>query len=166
MKNPELFHKTVGILVNAYFKGTLREGDPCGCAVGNLIAANCGYKIQNDEWYDKNGNIVIPNWSAVHNVGNFLAALKELYIGEKRTSISKEIGLEQLHSTGYTEYETCKIEYAFERADLSECEIDDIDSEMYIQLMSVVDCLIEIHEGNETEKSEAKALFNKELIAG
>src|SRR5688572_25079170 len=49
MKNKPLYHKTVDILVQAYFDDTLVSGHQCGCAVGNLVAANMGIRlIKND----------------------------------------------------------------------------------------------------------------------
>lgn len=42
MKRPELYQKTVDILVKAYFDDTLQHGNCYACAVGNIIAGNCG----------------------------------------------------------------------------------------------------------------------------
>ena len=149
MKNKELFTKTVNILVDAYFKNTLQHGNCAACAVGNIIACNMGIKFRIsavcDGFYTWDGLKV--SWNKVfvtpfnhqqHNEFN--------YEGEAK---------EQIDSTGYTWQELAKVEFAFETAYEGKSE----DDYMFNGLMSVVDVLIEIHEGNETEKETAKELF-------
>lgn len=47
MKNKELYQKSVDILLDAYNNRELAHGEPCGCAVGNLVRANCiGLKVR------------------------------------------------------------------------------------------------------------------------
>lgn len=134
MKNPELFHKTVGILVKAYFDGTL-EHSICGCAVGNLICANMNMDIRRFS----------PNWNRVFcttvmsgsefNICNYLGKAKE-----------------QIDSTGYSPYDLSLIEKAFETG-------DSLRTNTYLGLMSVVDTLMQIHSATKTEAQQAKELF-------
>jgi hypothetical protein len=46
MKRQELYNNTVDILVQAYFNDTLAHCDCSACAVGNMIAGNCGYELK------------------------------------------------------------------------------------------------------------------------
>lgn len=151
MKNQELFDRTIGILVNAYFKGILTHGDPCGCAIGNLILGNnqCikyigGGKMES-KWQYETGEIKsIPYW-----------AWYQVY-GEKIHN-ADERGLKELQSTGYNFYQTCAIEKAFESAEVR----SNIDGG-FNGLMSVCDALMQVHEATEEEISQAKRLFVKE----
>lgn len=64
MKNKELFDKTIGILVNAYLNDTLENANCHACAVGNLVATNCGYEMiqsENGCMWQKNGDMVNAN---------------------------------------------------------------------------------------------------------
>lgn len=148
MKNKELFDRTIGILVKAYQNDTLQHSNCYACAIGNLVAANNGVKIQKIEnrfvWDNSK-----PEWQAIHSFCNGRQSFDNPVWGNTYE------GLNQLLSTGYTTKETAKIEYAFEMAEYG----DNQDTYMFNGLMSVVDALMEIHEGNETEIAEAKQLF-------
>lgn len=154
MKNPELFHKTVGILVKAYLEGSLTHGTGCGCAVGNLILANNPdikfiNKGPDSSWILPNGvETIYPYWNWVHNTGSKY---------EDDGTVGYEYGLNELLSTGYSISQTFQIENAFERA-VSWREKDRV----YLSLMVVVDVLMQIHEATPEEAIKAKALFVKD----
>jgi len=163
MKNPELFHKSIGILVNAFINETLTHKKCCACAIGNLIAGNNGYNPKDsatigsrESWLIQRPGSSIPTviiptyWTDVHCGGS---------MRKGRTEYPSVAGIKQLESTGYNIYQTCQIEAAFENVLY---EMNDKDG--YNGLMRVVDVLIGIHEGTEDEKKTAKALFVKEAV--
>jgi hypothetical protein len=133
MKRTDLYNKTVNILVEAYFNDTLKHGNPCACAVGNLIAANKGIKIFENfmgelEWFG-----VSPDW----------------WFHKNRI---------QAESTGYLHAEVLLIEKTFESAPMGQTE----DEWMFNGLMAVIEVLDEIHENKDTEVTQkSKALFSK-----
>ncbi len=146
MKNQELFHKTVNILVQAYLKGTLKHMDPCACLVGNLIAANMNYKVSQNLWEDSNGKVQSFTWY------NLIMANRGYECFAYLNEAKKEIEV-----TGYGLEDIIKLESAFEEADRGQSRED----WMFNGLMDGIDCLCEIHEVNEESKAEAKALFIK-----
>ena len=150
MKNAELFHKTISILVKAYQNETLTHSSPCACAVGNLIcAANNINLIPNldelNSWRKYVWERDSPNW-----YWGLIRRIDENYYNK---------GLEQIANTGYSVSEITKIERAFE----SVCDrpYTYIDEDGFLGLMAVVDALMIIHEANEEEVKEAKSLFVK-----
>lgn len=150
MKNEQLFNKTVSILVNAYHHGTLVYSSVCACAVGNLIAANCGFKIINVdgklEWDDANAL-----WGSDINYGEGTVSIQNDYWTPK--------AMEQIKSTGYNIHEIAKIEQAFFKGQAYGSE-----DRNFPALMKVIDVLMEIHEANEVQVKEAKQLFIKETV--
>lgn len=152
MKNKEQFDWAIGVLVKAYFNETLRRLNCAACAVGNLVAAANNYeKFYFNNWTDKEGNAVAGLWAHVHRVTTTGYQIKNLYRPYKSGDLHRwNAGKAQLESTGYTIEETAKIERAFETGG----------KDMFHGLMAVVDCLIEIHEGTEEEKEEAKEMFS------
>lgn len=70
MNRPELFVKSVDILVDAYKKGNLLNGEPCNCAVGNLVAYRKGTYYYNADWYDLVGALRTLNINSKDNCGN------------------------------------------------------------------------------------------------
>lgn len=142
MKNKELFDLTIGILVKAYLGNNLDQMDCAACAVGNLVSANLGYKwVENNEWEDKEGKLIIPSW----DFGRLLSSRK---LCPKRLSAQ---GRKEIRSTGYTASQLLYIEVAF-------MDTED-ENDNYTGLMNVVDTLMLIHEANETEVKQAKELF-------
>ncbi len=153
MQRPELYQKTVDILVQAYFNDTLEHGNPCGCAVGNIIAANLGKKI----------TMVTPTHAS-----------KLGWDGDKNSSglwydcirrpgdlLSNESKIE-IKSSGYSVPEIIKIESAFEGARPSFRNKDD--DTMFNGLMAVIEALDRIHENTDTElTTTTKKRFNKTL---
>jgi hypothetical protein len=172
MKNKELFDKTVSILVKAYFEGTLRHTDPCGCAVGNLIAFNNNYKIVGSledavrlRWKNQIDSTVKQRWCSVHICGDFTRSFTEFdskrgHLDDATKKKRLEIGVKQLKSTGYTPTQTALIERAFE-IDWELTDIGDGDSDGFKGLMAVVDVLQEIHECTDEERDTAKQMFVK-----
>jgi len=148
MKNPELFHKTIGILVNAYFKGKLAHGDCAACAVGNICANYVpilkGKSVSEDDF----NNAI---WIYAFGTNKGIQHIEPLYY---RGNVKKVIDL-----TGYSLYQLAAIEKAFETADKG-CYGDEW---MFNGLMSVCDTLMQIHEATNEEIKEAKSLFVKEL---
>jgi len=161
MKNEALYNKTVGILVDAYFNDTLQHGNCHACAVGNLVAANCGYKFvpNRDEERNHVERIIwhnhIPEWPDVHSV-----FLRRVYIPgtnsqRLRPELFKGRAKLQIESTGYTFLETAAIEKAFENVPFLGNEED----YMFNGLMAVIDALDKIHENTDattTQKTKNK----------
>jgi hypothetical protein len=146
IKEP-LYHKTIGILVDAYFDDTLQHGNCSACAVGNLVAAAKGCTP----------NELRPHWQSIHFV---METTNGYFFKTKSLFTNPEIGLNQLRSTGYTEFETAEIEWAFETAPKGNSE----DEWMFNGLMAVIDCLDKIHQVNDVNVSEAsKKRFVKVL---
>lgn len=149
MKNKELFEKTVGILVNAYRNNTLRHGDCQACAVGNIIAANCGIDgtMSRTEWKEKTGEVALLGWGSVFMTGECYQRINE--------SKYKGAAKFQIDSTGYTWKELAKIEYAFETAPKGNND----DDWMLNGLLSVYNVLCDIHEVDPTEVEEGEEVF-------
>lgn len=143
MIKEELYKRSIDVLSRAYLEGHLEHGDPCGCAVGNMVAASCGFKIVQTKYEGlawKQDGVDFPTYW-----WNFLA-----FKDDERAAIS------QIHQTGYTVTEVIKIEKAFESVSL--CN----DHDGYLGLMAVVECLGHIHEVNdEAITKESMAKFQK-----
>lgn len=142
MKNESLFHKTVNILVQAYLNDTLVPSMCSACAVGNLVAANCGYKIDMDMPLYK--GFVRPMW-------------QKLVWSNKEHEVTDETYY-QIQSTGYSVDELRQIERAFMNGGYP-YDFDENSPDYTLKLYQVVDLLCDIHEMNDTIKEEAKALF-------
>lgn len=135
MKNPELFHKTVGILVKAYLNESLVHNSCQACAIGNIIY-NIDRKFHDSLNYDEHLAYVVS--------------------GETQITIKNKLSpihLKQLSMTGYTINDIIKIERSFEA--VRECK----DESGYKGLMNVVNTLSKIHKTTEVETSQAKDLF-------
>lgn len=155
MKKKELFDRTISILVKAYMDGTLLHGNCYACAVGNLVAGHMGYGYVHNEIINE------PVWNCEPNKkynprGTWFGLLNEAkHMSEKEIERANE----QIAITGYTLKGISYIEHCFENPD----EIDYLssDNDGYFGLMSVCDALMQIHQCNETEITEAKQLFVK-----
>lgn len=150
MKNETLYHKTVDILVQAYFNDTLQHRSCAACAVGNIIAANMGLIVicgnHGARWKER-----ATNWSDV-----FIT-----YFGSQRISVHAYKGeaKEEINSTGYNFYQLAKIEHAFETASRQ-------GDYMFNGLMAVIDQLDIIHENTDTATTKAtKNKFTHSLPA-
>lgn len=156
MNHKEKFNETVGILVRAYMNGALLHGHPCGCAVGNLIAAKIGARV----------NVVdedVAEWIQFNeaNMDGF-DWYKRLYPNRVRSG-NPDLGAVQIAITGYSLKEIASIELAFESTVMRDngCVSIELDADGHAGLMAVVDVLAEIHGIDLTEKESAKLLFVK-----
>lgn len=152
------FEKTVNVLVQAYLNDTLKHGDCCACAVGNIIAASIGCEMvkprehvkSSFEWA-KNGVYYEPIWPAVFASDRY--GKQERHPKKYRGMYKKQIDI-----TGYDWRELAKIEKAFE----SVCRFFSSEDEiMFNGLMAVVDVLADIHGIDLSQKEQAKLLFQK-----
>lgn len=149
MKNKELFDRTIGILVNAYFKGTLEHYNCCACAVGNLVAANCGYTYNESMKYNEAPAVNKDyGWAALFATTDRIQKYKPENIGMPATKY-------QIDSTGYSHKELMKIEFSFEYDFFHGFT----EAELFKGLMNVVDTLMQIHEASTEEITAAKQLF-------
>lgn len=156
MIKKELFEKTVAILVKAYQNETLEHSNCYACAVGNLIAANCGYELVIAK--DSYVNI---KWRGVEEYPEYwLNLLEELNRGCVSVLSDAERGLaiSEIEATGYTISEINSIELAFERREVRKFGED---KDGYLGLMSVIDTLMLIHEATPQEAESAKLQFVK-----
>lgn len=123
---PELYRKTVNILFDAYFNDTLEHGNPCGCAIGNIVASNLGFQFKmsgDGRMIWKNGH---PNW--YYKIGD---------------------ADRQISSTGYSPKEVSLIEKRFEGVSRAPRK----DERMFNGLVAVLDVLKQIHEVTEDEET-------------
>lgn len=145
MNRPELYQRTVDILVNAYFEDTLRHCDCAGCAVGNIIAANNGVKVIRD-------SVGAFKWSGLNHSDWYLNLM---VCPSKGTDDNVR---RQIENTGYSVVEILKIEESFE----SVFDEGNGDKWIFDGLSAVIDCLDEIHENKDTEvTTSSKRKFNK-----
>lgn len=156
MKREELFNKTIGILVNAYHNDELEPGSPCGCAVGNLVAAGCGYTINGGTFVTgqfKNGPMAEWVMPVVAGAGRGIGYIHMNQEARK-----------QVDSTGYSVQELSLIEHAFECRDLDHEELDKYrskpkDERSLEGLFRVYDMLCDIHEVDKTKVKVAEEVF-------
>lgn len=155
MKNEALYHKTVDILVQAYFNDTLAHGNCYACAVGNIVAANCGFTFINTTQYESKHFKNIA-WKGITNISETLtAAVSSNY----SLSLSKS-QCSQLEKTGYSFEELRLIERFFEKAvtpyGYTPKKGDSIEDAMFKGLMNVIEVLDIIHENNDEEITTSK----------
>lgn len=160
MKNKALYEKTVSILVDAYFNDTLVHGNQCGCAVGNIVAANMGIKLHKID-----GGVLVPSYwdedkvssdKTIKNNGLWFDRICPDFMDK----VPLQLINKQIKSTGYNWEQIEAIERAFENAQYSESE----DIYMYNGLMAVIDVLDRIHENTDTNATEqTKNKFKKQL---
>lgn len=156
MKNEALFNKTVGILVKAYINETLLRADCAACAVGNIVAGNNGYDIKiiigGNCFGDNSAKWVGKKHPAENGWGNAacLFIVPENYTGEAKR---------QIDSTGYSIKQVRLIEDAFMYPNRNVINAFTGKWSQYKGLMSVVDCLMQIHEATTEEATAAKELF-------
>jgi hypothetical protein len=161
MKNPELYHKTISILVKSYLENTLVHGNCQACAVGNLIAGNLNYKYSKpiDEDLDQ------IKWDHCDSHRKEIFWYGVLGTAGGRSFLNLEnyegIAKSQIDITGYSPQELLLIENRFE----STYKYFPTDSErenmMYNGLMAVVEALGEIHEVSKELTEETKLMFVK-----
>lgn len=159
MKNEQLYQKTVGILVDAYFNDTLEHGNCYACAVGNIIAGNCGYKYVSGgenigkKKFNKEFVTVFTGCGDLYweNQPDFHKNPVSLFDQGKMPDLpNNEMHKVHIDSTGYNLYELAAIEYAFERTNKSGTKSD---KKMFDGLMSVIDQLDIIHDNKDANVS-------------
>lgn len=152
MKKQELFDKTVGILVKAYFGNTLEYSDCRACAIGNMIASNNDISIFRNE---DNGFTCFGGNSGGWNDVIVLGEGKLI-----RESSRSEQSVTKLLSTGYSLIELAKIEERFYKGICHNDKWSDISDDINFNgMMAVVELLSEIHEATSEEAETAKQLF-------
>lgn len=152
MQNETLYNRTVDILVQAYFNDTLVHGNYCGCAVGNLVAANMGIEITKDSLGRETFNGSLEEGEEWYNAITTYA----VYASEK--------GIQQIKSTGYSFDEITLIERTFEGHN---CFFgnEPRDEAMFNGLMAVIDVLDQIHGNTDaTVTTSTKDRFVKQLV--
>ncbi len=170
MIKEQLYHKTVDILVQAYFNDTLKHSDCCACAVGNIIAANLGYNIKNNEdsrypmvWVD-GGGCKLPYPGSGKDSFGWGAAIVEGVNENHNYGEAKK----QIDASGYSIYELAYIEKAFESANKEFFFGDDPPSDeiMFKGLMEVINILDQIHENkDEVVTNSSKQKFTKRELS-
>lgn len=151
MNRPEIYQKSMDVLVKAYIDGGLDRMDCAACAVGNLVAAGCGYtrSPKKHKFLDSEGRIVTSYWSVIINSADGLHFIpSDVY--------------KQITCTGYNRRELHKIEEAFmhppESGNFGYCVQYD---EQYHGLIAVLKVLDEIHEvKDDTIKASSKVRFD------
>jgi hypothetical protein len=165
MKQPDLYKKTVNILVDAYFKNTLEHSICTACAIGNIIAANKGYELENTGEVSFGGRVMTTfDWiTPMGRVGSMAPQWKDVFMTDETgqhtdPSRYRDGARCEIESTGYSWQNLAKIEYAFETAPKGKTKED----WMFNGLMAVIDVLDKIHENNDTEVTTVtKQRFNK-----
>ena len=159
MINEKLYNKTVSILVDAYFKETLKSQNCMACAVGNIIAANNNYEIVKVSgktyWMDKEGNYITPLWL------NVVGTVEERILGFRvdtnqflKMHKYDEATKKEIESSGYKLHEFALIENAFEKGHKGK-------DKMFNGLMSVINCLDEIHKNKDVLITQNSKLMFK-----
>lgn len=151
MNRPELYHKTVDILYQAYFNDTLRHGDCSMCAVGNICAGNGVRRLVEKEGpgdfnYYNNGS-----WSLVFSTTILGQEVDDSFINPLSEEYEPNIA-RVIAATGYHWIELAAIEKAFESAKGE----DDTDERMFNGLVAVLEALKQIHEVEDNEPEVAK----------
>jgi hypothetical protein len=171
MNKPELFHKTVKILVGAYLNDTLKHGSCHACAVANILMPIAEeIKVSPACWSIKFVTITKEHNDGTETHQQFIAGegqyVGRTFWGAKVKDLAEAVGesFKRYHEaeklfrvSPYTEKELSKIEHAFEVAPKGNCD----DQWMFNGLMAVIDALQEIHGCTEQEAKEAKLLFVK-----
>lgn len=153
------FNETIGILVDAYFKGTLEHMDCAACAVGNIIASKLGCHIDYDPdqkttmWF-RGTTRLEPIWPRLFFTPRPQGKQRK-WPKRYRGTIAK-----QVDASGYSWQELARIERAFESVSPEGITTDEWN---FNGLMAVVDVLADIHAIELDAKESAKLLFTPPL---
>lgn len=150
MINEPLYKKTVDILYQAYFNDTLEHGNCYACAVGNIVAGNCGYEFKQARNY-------CDQPLGVHTGCGNLFWNKDNYFNDNATYYALNFGSDdneptlaaddQIKSSGYSLFQLHLIEKAFESVTaVNEGLPKYTDEEMFNGLVAVLEVLKEIHQ--------------------
>lgn len=140
------FENSVNVLVKAYLNDTLEHRNCHACAVGNLVAAACGYQYE----IDPNTFYMKTSWLGWDPHEKHWYDV--LFWNGKAPK-----GLAQIKAVGYTITQVQLIESAFEEAYNQETQ----EGDDYAGLMNVVAVLAHIHNIPLEQAQEAKAMFVK-----
>lgn len=189
MNRPELYQKTVDLLLDAYNTDQLKHGDCTACAVGNICGGNDNWRFlfvtPNNKQekadrnkvrvknFDTNEEKLIPNDKLV----TFLETNTGFVDSDCNVSWNvvsplqyinwKEDGIKAIESTGYTIEELARVEYAFEHSLRNTPEgynyyVDkDPKKGQFIGLTAVLGILAEIHEVSIQEKEGSQVRLEK-----
>lgn len=131
----ELYHETVEVLYDAYFKDELKHGNCKACAVGNICKkASSLTGIMNEEW-----NVFF----CTSRRGDHYEQRRSFH----RTGLLFEDAKKLISNTGYRIIELADIEFAFESADKGDSDED----WMFNGLAAVLKVLKQIHEVQDDE---------------
>jgi len=144
MNRPNLYQKTVNLLLDAYNNETLKHGNCYACAVGNICRGSYawGQAFTTSDTGKQHRNYLLPGWKISH----------------------KDV-VELVESTGYTFDELADIEFAFES---SVADTKDDPTRyyfytttkpklgQYIGLCAVLDKLREIHEVDQASATDSQ----------
>jgi len=168
MTNTERFNKSVGILATAYLQGTLQQDECAACAVGNLVAGYCNYKVISVRdsplgyklgyelvFVTATGKELVPAWQFADPD---YCSMKDY----------QQSGMSQVASTGYSFSELKAIEGCFENWPVAVWhhlpgftypQVAETQDAEFDGLMRVVECLAFIHKVHLETKQAAKELF-------
>jgi hypothetical protein len=151
MKNKELYHRTVSLLLDAYNNGELLHQRCNKCVVGNICAQTEAHLIKGID----NGN-----WTSVFCSGWGHQTIR-------LHNMTPDIE-ELINETGYTICELAKIEKAFEQSisDTKEgytfwVQLKNQKQGQFIGLTAVLDVLKEIHETKKEVALESQFKLKK-----
>lgn len=149
MKRPELYHKTVDILVQAYFNDTLQHTNCFACAVGNICAANSDIKYKITDY----GEMV---WAGYEDRDIYITPTYYCLSNSFDTFRLVPVDVEYIRKrTGYSWDELSEIEFAFENCDSK-------GDWMFDGLMAVIDALDRIHKNKDRKATTtSKQKFNR-----
>jgi len=138
MNRPQLFERSVDVLVEAYFNDTLRHGDDCACAVGNLVAAELhGASTEADS---------ILEWPNHSDGKGWYDSMTDYKYEEREVEIAEPLD--------YDNDEIVAIEDAFELAWFDE-DLNENADKRFEGLMNVLDVLFYIHDVEDQSVREA-----------
>jgi hypothetical protein len=118
MNRPELFVKSVDVLVHAFQNGKLENRSACNCAVGNLVSYRrgtygAGRSTIDNPWYSLLVSVRETKNAKKKDLSTKQATADVL--GNKVVPFELDAGWEEIESTEYTLNEIERIERAFER---------------------------------------------------
>lgn len=152
---PKRFTNAIDRLVKAFFNGTLKKGNCVACAVGNICASSAwanlfmtviDVKAQEAKQVEA-GPFEILVLNSISGVGKVPIMSKNDFYFKNRIEAEKIV-----RSTGYSQQDLMKVEWAFESntqilyEDYDNVNKEEIMEDQYNGLMAVVDVLCEIED--------------------
>lgn len=174
MNRPELYQKTINLLVEAYFSDKLRHGDCSACAVGNILKEYIeridispyswaklflttgwrnGPTTQYISGVDKDEVVVATIYPSPRMGVYQIDEVYEDEDGKDMVRLEKMKALDAIKMSGYTVAELARVEKEFETASKD-------GDWMFNGLMAVVDVLDEIHEAGDEITITSKSKFH------